>query len=80
LHGDILRCFGISVSATLIKGVRRALSFSWQPVRHIQQLSELQVEERMALCRKMLDMPDSLGRICFSDESPVVLGSDRRLI
>jgi hypothetical protein len=59
---------------------KESSEFLWAPARHVQQLNELQIDERLAFCLKMLGMPKSPGRICFSDESRVVLGSGRRLV
>jgi hypothetical protein len=74
------RRFGISASAALVNAVRNALNCLWRPARHVQQLSELQVDERMAFCCKMLGMSESLGWICFSGERRVAHGSDGRWV
>jgi hypothetical protein len=81
LRGKMIRRRKISVSAALIHGIKRALIFSWQPTQYVQQLNELQIAERIALCRKLIGMPQSLAPVCFSDASRVVLflASTRRL-
>jgi transposase len=72
--------FGVKVSRTTLTTIRKGLRFKDRPPRHNQLLTEAHLAGRVEFCRKMLEMPDSLAKIHFSDESRVVLGDDKQWI
>jgi hypothetical protein len=80
LVGEIGERFNVKVTPRSITGMRSKLKFKYQPPRHVQLLTDRHIADRMDLCRKYLQIPDSLPLIHFSDESRIVLGDDNRWV
>jgi transposase len=81
LSDEMRATLGIEISHDTITRIRHKLNFKYQPPRHIHALNDVQIRSRIDFCQKMLQMrPESLGLIYFSDESRIVLGSDRQWV
>jgi transposase len=81
LSRDVGNRFNAQFCSRTINRIRSRLKFRYQPPRHTQALTEIQIQDRLAFCRKMLDMrPESLDKIYFSNESRIVLGSDKQWV
>jgi hypothetical protein len=66
--------------------MRNKLGFKWRPPFYFQQLSTVQIQQRIEFCRDMLAKMDGAERtgkklnIAFGDESRVCLASDRMCV
>jgi transposase len=74
LSDEIQAQFGVKISPTLINTIRRGWRFKYRPPRQNQILRSDHPAQRLEFYEEMLDMPEALPRIHFSDESRVVLG------
>jgi transposase len=81
LAADISNQFHVTLDASSINRTRARLRFRYRPPRHVQKLTGPQKHARFEFCLDMLTYCDeTLHKIYFSDESRIVLGSDKQWI
>jgi transposase len=81
LSAEISGQFHVTLDASSINRTRSRLRFTYRPPRHIQALTVRHKEDRVAFCQDMIRYPEeTLRKIYFSDESRIVLGTDKEWI